>query len=177
MSTPSSFQGEDSQQSPPRVEWKARSRPFETTPLLARLRYVVTRVSGNRRPALNESRGADQESDDACRTGLRATLDLDGGQTWQSVIAVARRTTIDLLTDPRETRVTEIENVALKDSLATGYYIVGNAGDELKKKGILTEPGRRPWCCFILLAHGQDAAAGAQPRFPSLFQRRSTRAR
>jgi len=55
----------------------------------------------------------------------------------QTVIA-SQKTTIDLLTD-RVNALTE-ENVALKDSLATGYYIIGTR-DELKKKGILTEQG------------------------------------
>ncbi len=55
----------------------------------------------------------------------------------QTVIA-GQKTTIDLLTD-RVDALTE-ENVALKDSLATGYYVIGTR-DELKKKGILTEQG------------------------------------
>ena len=85
--------------------------------------------------ALNESRerikGLTTLSD-----SLRATLDSTVGNML-TVIA-GQKTTIDLLTD-RVDALTE-ENVALKDSLATGYYVIGTR-DELKKKGILTEQG------------------------------------
>ena len=55
----------------------------------------------------------------------------------QSVIA-AQKTTIELLTERVDALTTE--NVALRDSLATGYYVIGTR-EELKKKGILTEQG------------------------------------
>src|SRR6266481_1224622 len=102
--------------------------------LLARLRYVVTRVRETE-TALNESRER-IKSLTTLSDSLRATLDSTVGNL-QSVIA-SQKTTIDLLTD-RVNALTE-ENVALKDSLATGYYIVGTR-DELKKRGILTEQG------------------------------------
>src|SRR6266571_2199577 len=102
--------------------------------LIAKLRYVVARVQQTE-SALNESRerikGLTTLSD-----SLRATLD-STASNLQSVIA-SQKTTIDLLTD-RVNALTE-ENVALKDSLATGYYVIGTR-DELKKKGILTEQG------------------------------------
>ncbi len=102
--------------------------------LIAKLRYVVARVQQTE-TALNESRerikGLTTLSD-----SLRATLD-STASNLQSVIA-SQKTTIDLLTD-RVNALTE-ENVALKDSLATGYYVIGTR-DELKKKGILTEQG------------------------------------
>src|SRR6266571_3771998 len=102
--------------------------------LIAKLRYVVARVQQTE-TALNESRerikGLTTLSD-----SLRATLDSTVGN-MQTVIA-GQKTTIDLLTD-RVDALTE-ENVALKDSLATGYYVIGTR-DELKKKGILTEQG------------------------------------
>src|SRR5580765_5384951 len=102
--------------------------------LLARLRYVVTRVRETE-TALNESRER-IKSLTTLSDSLRATLDSTVGNL-QSVIA-SQKTTIDLLTD-RVNTLTQ-ENVALRDSLATGYYIVGTRA-ELKKKGILTEQG------------------------------------
>src|SRR5882762_2118911 len=84
--------------------------------LMAKLRYVVTRVRETE-TALNESRERIKNL-----TSLSDSL----------------RATLDLLTD-RVNALTE-ENVALKDSLATGYYIIATR-DELKKKGILTEQG------------------------------------
>src|SRR5216110_3221462 len=102
--------------------------------LIAKLRYVVARVQQTE-TALNESRerikGLTTLSD-----SLRATLDSTVGN-MQTVIA-GQKTTIDLLTD-RVDALTE-ENVALKDSLATGYDVIGTR-DALKKKGILTEQG------------------------------------
>src|SRR5436309_13998894 len=86
--------------------------------LLARLRYVVTRVRETE-TALNESRER-IKSLTTLSDSLRATLDSTVGNL-QSVIA-SQKTTIDLLTD-RVNALTE-ENVALKDSLATGYYII-----------------------------------------------------
>jgi len=102
--------------------------------LIARLRYVVTRVQQTE-TALNESRER-IKSLTTLSDSLRATLDSTVGNL-QTVIA-GQKTTIDLLTD-RVDALTE-ENVALKDSLATGYYVIGTR-DELKKKGILTEQG------------------------------------
>ncbi len=102
--------------------------------LLAKLRYVVTRVQQTE-TALNESRERIKNLT-ALSDSLRATLDSTVGNL-QSVIA-SQKTTIDLLTD-RVNALTE-ENVALKDSLATGYYIIGTR-DQLKKQGILTEQG------------------------------------
>src|SRR6267143_1043318 len=102
--------------------------------LLAKLRYVVTRVQQTE-TALNESRERIKNLT-ALSDSLRATLDSTVGNL-QTVIAT-QKTTIDLLTD-RVNALTE-ENVALKDSLATGYYVIGTR-NELKKKGILTEQG------------------------------------
>ncbi|HEY3220296.1 MAG TPA: hypothetical protein VGJ80_06165 [Gemmatimonadales bacterium] len=102
--------------------------------LIARLRYVVTRVRETEN-ALNESRQRIKNLT-TLSDSLRATLDSTVGN-MQTVIA-GQKTTIDLLTD-RVNALTE-ENVALKDSLATGYYVIGTR-DELKKKGILTEQG------------------------------------
>ena len=105
-----------------------------TDTLMARLRYVVARVRETE-SALSASRerikGLTSLSD-----SLRATLDTTVGNL-QTVIAT-QKTTIDLLTD-RVNALTE-ENVALKDSLSTGYYVIGTR-DALKKKGILTEQG------------------------------------
>jgi uncharacterized coiled-coil protein SlyX len=102
--------------------------------LIAKLRYVVARVQQTE-GALTESRER-IKSLTTLSDSLRATLDSTVGN-MQTVIA-SQKTTIDLLTD-RVNALTE-ENVALKDSLATGYYIIGTR-DELKKKGILTEQG------------------------------------
>ena len=102
--------------------------------LIAKLRYVVARVQQTE-SALNESRDRIKNLT-SLSDSLRATLD-STASNLQSVIA-SQKTTIDLLTD-RVNALTE-ENVALKDSLATGYYVIGTR-DELKKKGILTEQG------------------------------------
>jgi len=102
--------------------------------LIAKLRYVVARVQQTE-SALNESR-ARIKNLTSLSDSLRATLDSTVGNL-QTVIAT-QKTTIDLLTD-RVNALTE-ENVALKDSLATGYYVIGTRA-ELKKKGILTEQG------------------------------------
>jgi len=102
--------------------------------LIAKLRYVVARVRETEN-ALGQSRerikGLTALSD-----SLKAAYDSTVGNL-QSVIA-SQKTTIDLLTD-RVNTLTE-ENVALRDSLSTGYYVIGTK-DELKKKGILTEQG------------------------------------
>src|SRR6266545_3095273 len=105
-----------------------------TDTLMAKLRYVVTRVRETE-SALNESRQRIKNLT-SLSDSLRATLDSTVGNL-QTVIAT-QKTTIDLLTD-RVNELTE-ENVALKDSLSTGYYVIGTRA-ELKKKGILTEQG------------------------------------
>ena len=134
--------------------------------LLARLRYVVTRVRETE-TALNESRER-IKSLTTLSDSLRATLDSTVGNL-QSVIA-SQKTTIDLLTD-RVNALTE-ENVALKDSLATGYYIVGTR-DELKKKGILTEQGGGR-VLFILWRTGKTLQP-ARNLDPTLFTAIDTR--
>src|SRR6266446_1419188 len=137
--------------------------------LLARLRYVVTRVRETE-TALNESRER-IKSLTTLSDSLRATLDSTVGNL-QSVIA-SQKTTIDLLTD-RVNALTE-ENVALKDSLATGYYIVGTR-DELKKRGILTEQGGGR-VLFILWRTGKtlQPARNLDPRlFTSIDTRQVT---
>lgn len=102
--------------------------------LIAKLRYVVARVQETEN-ALGQSR-ARIKTLTALSDSLRAAYDSSVGNL-QSVIA-SQKTTIDLLTDQVNT-LTE-ENVALRDSLSTGYYIVGTR-DQLKKKGVLTEQG------------------------------------
>src|SRR3979411_2697363 len=128
--------------------------------LIAKLRYVVTRVRETEN-ALNESRQRIKNLT-SLSDSLRATLDSTVGNL-QSVIA-SQKTTIDLLTD-RVNALTE-ENVALKDSLATGYYIIGSR-DELKKKGVLTEQGGGR-VLFILWRTGKTLQP-ARNLDPSLF--------
>src|SRR5213596_3535855 len=134
--------------------------------LIAKLRYVVARVRETE-SALNESRQR-IKSLTSLSDSLRATLDSTVGNL-QSVIA-SQKTTIDLLTD-RVNALTE-ENVALKDSLATGYYIIGTR-DELKKKGILTEQGGGR-VLFILWRTGKTLQP-ARNLDPSLFNAIDTR--
>jgi uncharacterized coiled-coil protein SlyX len=134
--------------------------------LLAKLRYVVTRVRETE-TALNESRQRIKNLT-SLSDSLRATLDSTVGNL-QSVIA-SQKTTIDLLTD-RVNALTE-ENVALKDSLATGYYIVGTRA-ELKKMGILTEQGGGR-VLFILWRTGKTLQP-ARNLDPSLFTAIDTR--
>jgi uncharacterized coiled-coil protein SlyX len=134
--------------------------------LIAKLRYVVTRVRETEN-ALNESRQRIKNLT-SLSDSLRATLDSTVGNL-QSVIA-SQKTTIDLLTD-RVSALTE-ENVALKDSLATGYYIIGTR-DELKKKGILTEQGGGR-VLFILWRTGKTLQP-ARNLDPSLFTAIDTR--
>jgi len=102
--------------------------------LVAKLRYVVSRVRETE-AALTASRER-IKSLTAVSDSLRTALDSTVGNL-QSVIA-AQKTTIDLLTERVDALATE--NVALRDSLATGYYVIGTR-EELKKKGILTEQG------------------------------------
>ena len=134
--------------------------------LIAKLRYVVARVQETEN-ALNQSRervkGLTQLSD-----SLRAAYDSTVGNL-QSVIA-SQKTTIDLLTDQVSTL--SGENVALRDSLSTGYYIVGTR-DELKKKGILTEQGGGR-VLFVLWRTGKTLQP-ARNLDPSLFTPIDTR--
>ena len=102
--------------------------------LIAKLRYVVARVRETE-ASLTASRER-IKSLTALSDSLRTTLDSTVGNL-QSVIA-AQKTTIDLLTERVDALTTE--NVALRDTLATGYYVIGTR-EELKKKGILTEQG------------------------------------
>src|SRR5216117_2197969 len=134
--------------------------------LMAKLRYVVTRVRETE-SALNESRQR-IKSLTSLSDSLRATLD-STASNLQSVIA-SQKTTIDLLTD-RVNALTE-ENVALKDSLATGYYVIGTR-DELKKKGILTEQGGGR-VLFVLWRSGKTLQP-ARNLNPTLFTSIDTR--
>ena len=105
-----------------------------TDTLMAKLRYVVARVS-EVEGALAASRQRVKNLtslSDSLRTAYDSTV-----SNLQAVIAT-QKNTIDFLTDRVNTLTAE--NVALRDSLATGYYVVGTR-DELKKKGILTEQG------------------------------------
>jgi hypothetical protein len=105
-----------------------------TDTLMARLRYVVTRVA-EVESALSASRERVKNLtslSDSLRTAFDSTV-----SDMQAVIAT-QKNTIDFLTDRVNTLTTE--NVALRDSLSTGYYVIGTR-DQLKKKGILTEQG------------------------------------
>jgi hypothetical protein len=102
--------------------------------LIAKLHYVVARVGETER-ALNESRRRIKDLT-ALSDSLRAAYDTTVGNL-QAVIA-SQKTTIDLLTEQVNTLTAE--NSALRDSLSTGYYVIGTRA-ELKKKGILTEQG------------------------------------
>ncbi len=137
-----------------------------TDTLMAKLRYVVARVRETE-SALSASRqrikGLTSLSD-----SLRATLD-STASNLQTVIAT-QKTTIDLLTD-RVNALTE-ENVALKDSLSTGYYVIGTRA-ELKKKGILTEQGGGR-VLFILWRTGKTLQP-ARNLDPTLFTAIDTR--
>ena len=79
-------------------------------------------------------------------------------------------TTIDLLTEQVNTLTAE--NVALRDSLSTGYYVIGTR-DELKKKGILTEQGGGR-VLFILWRTGKTLQP-ARNLNPTLFTAIDTR--
>jgi hypothetical protein len=134
--------------------------------LIAKLRYVVSRVAETE-GALAESRSRIKNLT-ALSDSLRATLDSSVGNL-QSVIA-SQKTTIDLLTDQVNTLTTE--NVALRDSLSTGYYIIGTQS-ELKKKGVLTEQGGGR-VLFILWRTGKTLQP-ARNLDPSLFTAIDTR--
>ena len=102
--------------------------------MMAKLRYVVTRVreteaqlSQNRQRIKNLTNLSDS---------LRATLD-STVSNFQTVIATQKET-IDWLTERVNTLTAE--NVALRDSMSTVYYVIGTR-DQLKKKGILVEQG------------------------------------
>ena len=102
--------------------------------MMARLRYVVTRVRETERQlSQNRQRIKNLTS---LSDSLRATLD-STVTNLQTVIATQKQT-IDWLTE--RVNALTAENVALQDSMATVYYIVGTR-DELKKKGILVEQG------------------------------------
>jgi len=134
--------------------------------LIAKLRYVVARVQETEN-TLNQSRQR-IKSLTALSDSLRASYDSTVGNL-QAVIA-SQKTTIDLLTD-RVNALTE-ENVALHDSLATGYYVIGTR-DELKKRGILTEQGGGR-VLFILWRTGKTLQP-ARNLDPSLFTPIDTR--
>jgi len=134
--------------------------------LIAKLRYVVTRVRETEN-ALSESRQRIKNLT-SLSDSLRAALDSTVGNL-QTVIAT-QKTTIDLLTD----RVNELisENVALRDSLSTGYYVIGTRA-ELKKRGILTEQGGGR-VLFILWRTGRTLQP-ARNLDPSMFTAIDTR--
>jgi uncharacterized coiled-coil protein SlyX len=134
--------------------------------LIAKLHYVVARVGETER-ALNESRQRIKNLT-TLSDSLRSSYDSTVGNL-QAVIA-SQKTTIDLLTDQVNT-LTE-ENVALRDSLATGYYVIGTR-DELKKKGILTEQGGGR-VLFILWRTGKTLQP-ARNLNPELFTAIDTR--
>jgi hypothetical protein len=134
--------------------------------MLAKLRYVVTRVrevegqlSQNRQRIKNLTSLSDS---------LRSTLDSTVANL-QTVIAT-QKTTIDFLTEQVNTLSTE--NTVLRDSLATGYYVIGTR-DELKKKGILEEHGGGR-VLFVLWRTGRTLQP-ARNLDPSLFTSIDTR--
>jgi hypothetical protein len=134
--------------------------------LIAKLHYVVDRVRQTE-SQLSESRQRIKNLTNLSDS-LRAAFDSTVGNL-QSVIA-AQKTTIDLLTDQVNTLTAE--NVALRDSLSTGYYIIGTR-DQLKKKGILTEQGGGR-VLFVLWRTGKTLQP-ARNLDPSLFTPIDTR--
>jgi len=134
--------------------------------LIAKLRYVVARVGETER-ALDESRQRIKNLT-SLSDSLRSTLD-STVTNLQAVIG-SQKTTIDLLTEQVNTLTTE--NVALRDSLSTGYYVIGTRA-ELKKKGILTEQGGGR-VLFILWRTGKTLQP-ARNLDPSLFTAIDTR--
>src|SRR5258705_5088392 len=137
-----------------------------TDTLMARLRYVVARVK--------ETEGALSQSRERVKNltslsdSLRQAFDTTVGNL--ETMVASQKTTIDLLTD-RVNTLTE-ENVALRDSLATGYYVVGTR-DQLKKQGILTEQGGGR-VLFILWRTGKTLQP-ARNLDPSFFTAIDTR--
>jgi len=95
--------------------------------MMAKLRYVIARVDETERQ-LGQSRARIKKLT-TLSDSLRATLD-STVTNLQTVIATQRQTIEQL----------SAENVALRDSMATVYYVVGTR-DALKKKGILVEQG------------------------------------
>ena len=134
--------------------------------LIAKLRYVVTRVRETE-SQLAQSRQRIKNLTNLSDS-LRATLD-STASNLQAVIATQKQT-IDLLTDQVNTLTAE--NVALRDSLSTGYYVIGTRA-ELKKKGILTEQGGGR-VLFILWRTGKTLQP-ARNLDPSLFTAIDTR--
>jgi len=134
--------------------------------LFAKLRYVIARVSETEN-ALAQSRERVKNLT-ALSDSLRAAYDSTVGNL-QAVIA-SQKTTIDLLTDQVNTLTAE--NVALRDSLSTGYYIIGTRA-ELKRKGILTEQGGGR-VLFILWRTGKTLQP-ARNLDPSMFTAIDTR--
>lgn len=137
-----------------------------TDTLMAKLRYVVARVSETEN-ALGASRERVKNLtslSDSLRNAFDSTV-----SDMQAVIAT-QKNTIDFLTDRVNTLTTE--NVALRDSLSTGYYVIGTR-DELKKKGILTEQGGGR-VLFILWRTGKTLQP-ARNLDPSLFTAIDTR--
>ena len=134
--------------------------------LIAKLRYVVTRVRETE-SQLAQSRQRIKNLT-SLSDSLRATLD-STASNLQAVIATQKQT-IDLLTDQVNTLTAE--NVALRDSLSTGYYVIGTRA-ELKKKGILTEQGGGR-VLFILWRTGKTLQP-ARNLDPSLFTPIDTR--
>lgn len=134
--------------------------------LIAKLRYVVTRVRETEN-ALNQSRQRIKNLT-SLSDSLRAAFDSTVGNL-QTVI-VAQKTTIDLLTDRVDALTSE--NVALRDSLSTGYYVIGTRA-ELKKKGILVESGGGR-VLFILWRTGRTLQP-ARNLDPSFFTAIDTR--
>ena len=102
--------------------------------MMAKLRYVVARVAESERQ-LGQNRSRIKRLT-SISDSLRATL--DSTMTNLQTVIVSQKTTIDFLTD--QVNSLTAENVALKDSMATVYYVVGTR-DELKKRGILVEQG------------------------------------
>src|SRR6266849_1293145 len=134
--------------------------------LLAKLRYVVTRVRETE-SQLSQSREHIKNLTNLSDS-LRATLD-STASNLQAVIATQKQT-IDLLTDQVNTLTAE--NVALRDSLSTGYYVIGTKA-ELKRKGILTEQGGGR-VLFILWRTGKTLQP-ARNLDPKLFTAIDTR--
>ncbi len=134
--------------------------------LIAKLRYVVTRVRETE-SQLSESRQRIKNLTNLSDS-LRATLD-STASNLEAVIATQKQT-IDLLTDQVNTLTAE--NVALRDSLSTGYYVIGTKA-ELKKRGILTEQGGGR-VLFILWRTGKTLQP-ARNLDPSLFTAIDTR--
>ncbi len=134
--------------------------------LIAKLKYVVARVQETE-SALSQSRERIKTLTNLSDS-LRTAYDSAVGNL-QSVIA-GQKTTIDLLTDQVNTLTAE--NVALRDSLSTGYYVIGTR-DQLRKKGILTEQGGGR-VLFVLWRTGKTLQP-ARNLDPSLFTAIDTR--